>query len=160
MTSATHISSVVRAFPTFLGQSRGSRAAWVNKPSPVTLLAAFEASAGFAVVFCSPPTTVGEFHSNFVAHEESFVVLGDALLGSFLTLEFHEAITEPTLRVRKLKEVSGGPVNVLEFDVENRSNFTKAALQILFSSVLRKTADIDLVRLKGRDGRREHQVRT
>lgn len=112
VTSTTRISSVVRAFP-----------------SPVTLLAAFEASTGFAVVFCSSPTTVGEFHSNFVAHEEPFVVLGDALLGGFLALEFHEAITK------------------LEFNIDNCSNFTEAALQVLFSSVLRKTTDIDLVRL-------------
>lgn len=65
------------------------------------------------------------------------------------------------MRVDKL--VTGfrcGLADVLQFNVEDCANFTKAALQILLPGVLRKTADIDLVRLKGQDGRHKHQVRT
>jgi len=50
-------------------------------------------------------------------------------------------------------------VDILQFNAEDCSDFTEATLQVLFSSVLRKTTDIDLVRLKRQDRRHKHQVR-
>ena len=61
----------------------------------MTLLPALEAGTGFTVVLGGPPTTVREFDSDLVPHEEPFVVLGDALLSGLSTFEFHEAITKP-----------------------------------------------------------------
>ena len=66
-----------------------------NKPSPMTLLTAFEAGARFAAILGGPATAVREFDSNLVTHKEPFVILGDALLSSFPALELYKAITKP-----------------------------------------------------------------
>ena len=95
MTSATRVSSVVRAFPVLEVNRTKPRGFWADRPRPVTLLPALEAGARFTIVLGGPPTTVREFNSNLVSHEESFVVLGNALLGSLPALKFNEAITEP-----------------------------------------------------------------
>jgi hypothetical protein len=53
----------------------------------MTQLPTFEASPGFTVVFCGPSTSMGEFHPNFVAHEEPFMVFSHALFRSFPAVE-------------------------------------------------------------------------
>lgn len=98
-------------------------------PRPVTLLPTLETGPRFATVLGSPSTAVRELYSDFVPHKEPFVILGDALLCGFPALKFDKAITK------------------FQLNVDDCPDFTKAALQVLFSSVLRKTADIHFVRL-------------
>ena len=102
MISTTRVSSVVRAFPVLASQSRGSRTIRTSKPRPVTLLPALEAGTRLTIVLCGPPTAVRELDSDFVPHEEPFVVLGDALLGGLPALEFYETIAKPIEEGEKL----------------------------------------------------------
>lgn len=67
----------------------------LNKPRPMTLLPALEAGTRFSIVFGGSSTTMRDFDSNLVSHEEPLVVLGDALLGGLSTFEFDETITKP-----------------------------------------------------------------
>lgn len=96
---------------------------------PMTLLTAPEASTRFTGVLCSAPATMGQLNADLLAHEITFMVFGNTFLGGFTLIEFHKAIAN------------------LEFNIDNLSNLAKAVLQVFLPSVLRKTADINLVGL-------------
>jgi hypothetical protein len=93
----------------------------------VTLLTTFETGARFAAILGGPPTAVREFDPNLVAHEEPFVILGDAFLSSFLALELYETITKPDDE-QMSDNFHLGWADVLEFDVEYCTDFTEATL--------------------------------
>ena len=61
----------------------------------MTLLSTLEASTRLTAVFGGPPTAMREFDTDFVPHEEPFVVLGDALFSGLPAFEFNETVTEP-----------------------------------------------------------------
>jgi hypothetical protein len=60
----------------------------------VSLLSTLEAGPRFTVILSSPPTTVRQFDSNLIPHEEAFMVFGNALLSGFPAFKFYETITE------------------------------------------------------------------
>jgi len=98
MTSATRVSSVVRAFPALEVSRTKPRGFWADRPRPVTLLPALEAGTRFTIVLGGPPTAMRELDSNLVSHEETFVILGNALLSSLPALKFNETITKSVNR--------------------------------------------------------------
>lgn len=110
-----------------------------------------------------------QLYPDFVAHEVTFVVLGNAFFRSFTAVEFlsflsarycdeqlkvHTTKPYPILRsMSTLGYDSSGSYrwkNVLEFYIDNVAYLAKAALQIFFTSVLWEPSDIDLVRLQER----------
>jgi hypothetical protein len=70
------------------GDEHEEQSMQINLPRPMTHITALEASSWIPGVFCSPATSVGKLHANFVAHEMSFMILGDTFFRSLATVEF------------------------------------------------------------------------
>jgi hypothetical protein len=137
----------------------------VHEPSPVTELAALEASSRVAGVLRRLSSSVRDLDTDFVTHKEALVVLGNALMSSLLGVEFlhrgekkptrrkkaetyDEAISNPMIapmsQLRKVKRIRE---HALQFDVGDGPYFTEAALEIFSTSGLGQTTNVHLVEL-------------
>jgi len=54
----------------------------------MTHLATLETCTRISTEFCETSPTTGNFHTNFIAHKEAFVVLRNTFLGRFSTVKF------------------------------------------------------------------------
>jgi len=95
-------------------------------------LTALEAGTRIPRVFCGSSAPMGQFNANFVAHEISFMVFRYTFFCSLPTFELNKAISN------------------FEFNVHDVTNFSKTTLEVLLTCMLRKTTNIDLVRLDSR----------
>jgi hypothetical protein len=59
-------------------------------PGPVAHLATLKTSTGIPTKFCKSSSTTRYFHTDFIAHKITFVILGDTFLCRFATVEFLE----------------------------------------------------------------------
>jgi len=61
---------------------------------PMTHIPALKTGSWVPGVFRGSSAAVGKLHTNFVAHEMAFVILGDTFFRSLAAIEFHEAISD------------------------------------------------------------------
>lgn len=72
---------------------------------------------------------MGELDTDFISHEITLIVLSNALLRSFFTVEFDKTIAN------------------FQFDVDYIANFSKATLKVFPARMFRQAANVDLIRL-------------
>jgi hypothetical protein len=85
--------------------------------SPVTHLATLETCTRISTEFCKTSSATRYFHTDFIAHKITFIVLGNTFLGRFASVEFHETIAN------------------FQFNIDNITYFSEATLKVLLTSV-------------------------
>ena len=123
-----------------------------SSPGPVTHLATLETCTRISTEFCKTSAATRYFHTDFIAHEEAFVVLGNTFFGRFATVKFLERMrlrqcprylsrrptTKPYPTLEEANQIMSCAKSwgyVLQFNVDNITYFSKTTLKVLLTSV-------------------------